>query len=377
MFKKLNFDLNKVYPTLVVSTMSSGKSTLINALVGTELLPNMNRACTAKAVAILDNDWKTDFMIHAVDSEGKYTLIEQATKQLVSDFNKTNNVSEMIIEGEVKGIKNSKKSLLLVDTPGINNSLDHSHEEVTIKVLEEYPEGLILYIINAAQIGTYDDCNFLSHVAQKLNGNDKFKIIFVVNKMDLIDPVTENPVELIENCREYIIDQGFENPVLIPVSSSSALIFKKVLAGIDLSEMEEEEFYRFYRRFKREGFSLQDYSYIPQNGKLDSTVSVDGIEYTRAQVMAALDNTGIPLLEKVVDETLVRSLKMRAPEITAKDYRKKSRKENQGILKGKNKNESGSGLPKILLPVVPPIPPVALIPPLRLGQQSKDKKDKK
>ncbi len=42
--------MNKVYPTLVVSTMSSGKSTLINAIVGSELLPSMNRACTARAV---------------------------------------------------------------------------------------------------------------------------------------------------------------------------------------------------------------------------------------------------------------------------------------------------------------------------------------
>ena len=33
MFEKLNFSINRVYPTLVVSTMSSGKSTLINAIV--------------------------------------------------------------------------------------------------------------------------------------------------------------------------------------------------------------------------------------------------------------------------------------------------------------------------------------------------------
>lgn len=56
--------MNKVYPTLVVSTMSSGKSTLINAIVGSELLPSMNRACTARAVAILDNDMKSNFEVH-------------------------------------------------------------------------------------------------------------------------------------------------------------------------------------------------------------------------------------------------------------------------------------------------------------------------
>ena len=298
--------------------MSSGKSTLINALVGTELLPSMNRACTAKAVAILDNDWKSQFEIHAVDEAGKYTLIEDASKQIVSAFNKTNNVSEMIIEGEIKGIKNSKKSLLLIDTPGINNSMDLSHEIATKKVLDEYPEGLIIYLINAQQIGTYDDSNFLSLIAQKINENEKFKILFVINKMDLIDPVKENPVELMENCRNYIIDRGVENPTLIPVSASSALIFKKVLAGVELSEIEEENFQRNYRHFKREGFSLQDYMYTPRNGDLSEYVTVDGVEYKKFQILAALENTGIPLLEKIIDETLVRSLKMRSPKITVK-----------------------------------------------------------
>lgn len=328
MFEKLSFSLNKVYPTLALSTMSSGKSTLINALVGTELLPSMNRACTAKAVAILDNDWKPQFEIHAVDEAGKYSFIKKATKRIVSDFNKSNDVSEMIIEGEIKGIKNSKKSLLLIDTPGINNSMDLSHEIVTKNVLEEYTEGLILYLINAQQIGTYDDSNYLSFIAQKLSNNDKFKILFVVNKMDLIDPIKENPIELMNNCRNYIINKGIENPVLIPVSASSALIFKKVLAGAELSEIEEENFQRNYKHFKREGFSLQDYIFIPRNGDLSDSVIVDGVEYKRAQVMAALENTGLPHLEKVIDEMLVSSLKMRPPKITLKKEAKKPAAKN-------------------------------------------------
>ena len=318
MFEKLSFNVNQVYPTLVMSTMSSGKSTLINALVGTELLPSMNRGCTAKTVAILDNDWKPQFVIHAVDEDGKYTLIEKATKRVISDFNKSNDVSEMIVEGEIKGIKNSKKSLLLIDTPGINNSLDLSHEITSKSVLDEYSEGLILYIINGQQIGTYDDSNFLSYVVQKIKDNEKFKIVFVVNKMDLIDPVKENPIELMKNCRNYIITKGIDNPTLIPVSASSALVFKKVLSGINLSEFEEENFQRNYRHFRREGFALQDYMYIPKIGDLSKYVTVDGIAYRRSQIMAALDNTGIPYLEKTVDEMLVRSLKMRPPEITVK-----------------------------------------------------------
>ena len=39
---------NEVYPMVVMATMSSGKSTLINALLGQQILPSRNEACTAK-----------------------------------------------------------------------------------------------------------------------------------------------------------------------------------------------------------------------------------------------------------------------------------------------------------------------------------------
>lgn len=316
MFKKLKFSMNKVYPTLVVSTMSSGKSTLINALVGTELLPSMNRACTAKAVAILDNDMKPHFEIHAVSKEGKYTFIETATKQAVTDFNKSDEISEMIIEGEIRGICNSKKSLLLIDTPGINNSMDMTHEMATKKVLDDYPEGLILYVINAQQIGTYDDSAFLSVIAQKLKDNPSFNILFVINKMDLIDPAKESPGDLMMNCKNYIESKGIMNPVLVPVSASSALLFKKVLLGKELSEKDEEDFLKSYKHFRREGFSLQDYMIIPRRGRLTDELEVDGKKYSRAQLYAALENTGLPFLEKQIDETMMCSLKMMPPKIS-------------------------------------------------------------
>lgn len=318
MFEKLNFSMNRVYPTLVISTMSSGKSTLINAIVESDLLPSMNRACTARAVAILDNDMKPNFEVHAIDKDGVYSHIDKASKKIVADFNKSNDVLEMIIEGEIRGVRNSKKSMLLIDTPGINNSMDMSHEMVTKKVLDKYPEGLILYVINAQQIGTYDDMSFLKVVAEKLKDNPKFSILFAINKMDLIDPVKENPDELIANCKKYIEANGIENPRIVPVSAESALLFKKVLLGMELSEIEEENFLRNYKHFKRDGFSLQDYISVPRRDNMTEIIQVDGNQYTRAQIFAALENTGIPFLEKQIDEMLVKSLKMQAPRITVK-----------------------------------------------------------
>lgn len=336
MFDKLKFNMNRVYPTLVVSTMSSGKSTLINALVGKDLLPSRNRACTAKSIAILDNDRKDNFSIHAVNAKGEYSVVANATKKKVIQYNDTNELDEMILEGQIKGIKNSKKSLLLIDTPGINNSMEQNHALITKRVLDEYEEGLILYVINAQQIGTYDDSNFLSYIVKKINNNRKFKIIFVVNKMDLLDPDKENPDELVKNCISYIREKGIEEPTVIPVSAESALIFKKVLNGEPLSELEEENFIRNYKHFRRKGFSLTDYVYQPNAGDMNECLEVDGCQYTRAEITAALYSTGVTLLENIIDETLVYSLKMRSPKIYYNKSeevkeQKKDKKENEAI----------------------------------------------
>ena len=40
----------------VFATMSAGKSTLINALVGYNLCPSQNQACTAKVLKFTNND---------------------------------------------------------------------------------------------------------------------------------------------------------------------------------------------------------------------------------------------------------------------------------------------------------------------------------
>ncbi len=54
--KEIKIDETKIFPMVVVATMSSGKSTLINALLGKEILPSSNRACTALRYSILDDD---------------------------------------------------------------------------------------------------------------------------------------------------------------------------------------------------------------------------------------------------------------------------------------------------------------------------------
>lgn len=319
MFEKLKINMNRVYPTFVVSTMSSGKSTLINALVGRDLLPSRNRACTARTLAILDNDEQAHFIAHAITADDKYKRLTDVDKKMVMNFNNANDVSEMILEGQIEGVKNSKKSLFIIDTPGINNSMDLNHEAVTKELFDKFNEGLIIYVINAQQIGTYDDSAFLKWTAKIIKEKPQMNIIFVVNKMDLIDPEMESPYEVINGCKAYIEDKGIDNPIIIPVSASNALLFKKILQDIELSDFEEENFASNFKRFKRsDNLSLTDYAIIPEKGDLSKIYEKNNIEFTRAEVYSALRNTGLPTLESVIEGILVKYSKVKAPKITHK-----------------------------------------------------------
>ena len=83
---ELNFQkaLNSEFEIAVIATMSSGKSTLINAILGQELMPSKNEACTAKVSRIINNPNITNYSAIAYDKNGK--VFKTITNASVEDF---------------------------------------------------------------------------------------------------------------------------------------------------------------------------------------------------------------------------------------------------------------------------------------------------
>ena len=304
MFQKLRQYTDNTYPILVVATMSSGKSALINALIGKELLPSRNTACTARTLGILNRPAADGFAAHCIDAHGHYVLQKDVTKKMIAAFNSSTGYEEMLLEGRLGRVRSPSRAALLIDTPGINNSMDLSHAASTYDTLNYYNEGIILYIINAQQIGTYDDGSFLKMVAGILKRKPKMDIIFAVNKFDLIDPQKETPYEAIESCKNYIESFGIKSPSLIPVSASGALLFQKALSGAALSEFEEEDFVNFYTKFKNSSYLLNKFAIIGGYNNFGKSVRIDDTDYPTEDIYAALINTGIALLEDRINEAL-------------------------------------------------------------------------
>lgn len=293
----LGIDVSKVYPMLVMATMSSGKSTLINALLGQQILPSMNAACTAKMYSILDDDHETSTKLFITYIDGNNRAIEDNIQEELRIANEDDNVSQIFIRVNVKGILNTDKALLIVDTPGPNNAQDLSHERTMYEILCKVTGGLILYVINATQMGINDDKGMLSNLLAHTDKNENLRVVFVINKVDQIDEEKESLKDIVLNTREYLSRNGFKNPDIIPISALAAGLFKKVLGGELLTKNEYRSFMNFYDLYSPKGFNLKSYAITDDLSDQYEEVTLKGEIYKISDLLRAVENTGIKLLE--------------------------------------------------------------------------------
>ena len=220
----------------VVATMSAGKSTLINSLLGQRLMPAKQEACTATITEIKDNDNPT-FNAKVYNKEG--SLIQtypELTYEIMEQVNSNPEVSKIRVSGNIPFVTADDISLVLVDTPGPNNSRDPEHRLATYQMLSDESKPLILYIMNATQLAVDDDAALINHVSENMKVGGKQsrdRFIFVINKLDDFKKGEDSVESAINKVRDYLKDNGIENPNIYPASALTALNIRTILADSD------------------------------------------------------------------------------------------------------------------------------------------------
>lgn len=251
---------NSDFEVNVVATMSAGKSTLINALLRQKLMPSKQDPCTAIITEIKDND-TTPFRGRVYNSEGHLIQsIPNVTFGVMDSLNSNPNVSKVQLQGDIPFVSANDISLVLVDTPGPNNSRDPAHKAATYRMLSESSKTVVLYILNSTQLGVNDDYKLLNYVADSMRVGGKQsrdRFIFVVNKLDEFKKSEDNVKASIKKVRDYLHDNGIENPNIYPASALTALETRTILANCndvssdDDGDEEVEDAKRRVRKFNR------------------------------------------------------------------------------------------------------------------------------
>ncbi|MDR3333918.1 MAG: dynamin family protein, partial [Treponema sp.] len=318
--------VNSEFEISVIATMSSGKSTLINAILGQEVLPARNEATTAKIARIRDVDGKADFTVRGFKRNGEELVPVPpkvpATPQVLEEMNdqeKSKDIALIELEGNIPNIKSREMRLILSDTPGPNNSDDQEHaKHIDELIKDDTYKPMIMYILNATQLEINDDKELLEKIATamgKSGKQSKDRFLFVLNKADELDPGKKECVEkAIENCKAYL-KNNFEicDARIFPASAFLAKVIRKARGklrsegkepGYDLTENEEDFLPKIQRFVNTEKRHLSNFSDLSPSCKKQQGVMLQDAIAKNDQAAQAEIYSGIPAIELAINEYL-------------------------------------------------------------------------
>ncbi|ABE74703.1 dynamin family protein [Psychrobacter cryohalolentis] len=312
--KKFDTAFDKNFDVYVVATMSSGKSTLINAMLGCDLLPALNEATTATIAKITDNDDMPQGHFTVSCTDNKDCIVNEKQKlnlttktgsdsasQLMSEWNKSPDVFRINIEGKIPAIEERESvRLVLTDTPGPNNSQDSEHNLTTMRYISDSDRNpLVLYILNGQQLGINDDQSLLKQIADVMSKGgkqSKDRFIFVINKADVFDPEKGEYVEdVVTRAKQYLENNGIANPLVYPVSASLTSLLRKRELSIDLLTRSERGVINAMEELFNEEPRMDLVQYMPLSKKTQEKIN-------NKNYSTALYRSGLPAVEMMIDD---------------------------------------------------------------------------
>ena len=291
---------NRDFNVYVVATLSSGKSTLINAMLGQDLLPAANEATTAAITQITDD--KTlggAFYARRLNIDGSESAEErEISGKMLREWNCLPDTKRIELRGNIVSMQAREHvRLVLTDTPGPNNSLNAEHERTTMSFIQDSSRNpLILYVMNATQLGTYDDKYLLGLVAQTMKKGgkqSKDRFIFVINKMDNFDPEKgENVGAALGNVKRYLESNGIRNPLVYPISANLARLLRKDRAL--LTAKERNDLHTMTELFLEQE-SMNFPEYMPLTSRVRRSLG-------QRNLTEIIQRSGVPAVEVMIDE---------------------------------------------------------------------------
>lgn len=307
------------FEVCVVATMSAGKSTLINSMLGTKLMPSKQEACTAVVTKIKDTSHvDQSFRAEVYNNEGEKTVeLAQLTYNKMEKLNAQEDVAAIHISGNIPFVSSEDVSLVLIDTPGPNNSRDPRHGKVQAELLSKSSKALVLYIMTG-EFGTDDDNSLLARVAESMSvggKQSKDRFIFVVNKLDDRKKEDGDTSQTLDRVRTYLKNHGIVNPNLFPASALPALNLRLITNQMDVDEDTIDETEVKIKKLNRnESLHFESYAALPASIRneineqlLTTRAEWDGRANENPQ--EALIHTGIISIEAAIRQYVLKYAK--------------------------------------------------------------------
>lgn len=318
--------INSDFEIVVIAPMSSGKSTIINAMLGHDILPAINQATTAVITRIRDVDGKKNFTVTATDHHGHIICENEiATLERVTKLNgerdpedpekKRSRAKEILLEGDIASLPASGLHTVFVDTPGGNNAQNKEHQAVMDQAIYNEDKSMVLYVFNGTQVSTEDNARILERIAEAMkrsvNGKQsRDRFLFVANRMDDVDTDKESYDDMVKSITASLNAVGIYTPNLFLVSARTAKLIRMTRNGDPMGETDSDDLDFLTKKMSRDSRRLYHYSTLTARQKADMDAQVEALQKqypdskSRGIPGVAEIDSGIPALEAAIRDYL-------------------------------------------------------------------------
>lgn len=218
----IRFHAQKAKRLIIVGTMSAGKSTLINALVGRKVSKMKATVCTSH-ISYYYNKPIEDGVVY---SDGSSFI---QTEKVDATFSEETHVG-LHFTGNI-----GQSPLILIDTPGVDYAYADSHKKDTELALKQGNYDAIICVVNAPYAERTGENELLNKV---LAVKGKKKLI-IFNQLDKFCPDDDSIDLSLKQFKRIVKSKGSDAKV-IPLSARFAYLLKREM-NEELSQFEAQE----------------------------------------------------------------------------------------------------------------------------------------
>ncbi len=298
------------YQVAVIAAMKAGKSTFLNAIIGTDVLASESEACTVCRTDIrpIDAGQTPRLLEYQAGKRKPIVLIEGEAREIRQRFiertheirakSNQDNTTRFELEHPIEAISTmpSLKGFTLVDTPGPNEWESASFNTTSLKqtALEALRScDAILFILDYTSFRDNTNSELLKDLIDQRKeflAENTGKIYFILNKVDRKAKRDRPIADVIESLRENLVEFGIPEPIIYSVSGWQGLLSKLIQQGkaTDSHIKDFEDFFSArYAQRDKEGRLV-----IPLPGEI---------------ALQALNDSGIPIIQDTVIKTITQN----------------------------------------------------------------------
>lgn len=208
----------------LAASKKSGKSTLLNCLLGLDLAPNSSELATPNACAYSPSKG-ANFYLHIGDQKHEFNSANDLKNRIEEEYKKAQRdgdsgfaLPDMHVEYPDCGTL--PDNWRLVDTPG-PDAAGASHRQSAEKALSRADAAL--FLIDYSKYLTENEYAYLSWIRKVFSGRGHSHMAFVLNKMDLAlqDSGAKSWVKSIDFIRSRLadLDSHYTESLIFPVSA--------------------------------------------------------------------------------------------------------------------------------------------------------------